>query len=185
MNSRCCGIWIVTAWLVPLTLVLPVAAQENATLKGKVVFKGDTKKFGRNKLDTAKDPNCKVNQGKRGIGSYEVIINRTDPPTLQNVVVSIRAGLGDREFPVPNQEVRLDQVGCEYVPHVVALMEGQALRVTNSDPTNHNVNIQPRVNPPENFSQPRPEPVGKVLKFKTEEVPIKVKCDVHLGWAPG
>ena len=43
--------------------------------------------------------------------------------TLRNVLVHVVKGLGDRKFDPPAHAVLLDQVGCLYVPHVVAGFE--------------------------------------------------------------
>lgn len=155
-----------------------LALAEMTVVKGKVVFKGNADDYKRSVLDTSKDPNCAKSKSK--IGSWNVIINRkTDPPTLRNVLVSVKEGLGDRVFPVPKVDRVLTQVGCEYEPHVLSIMEGQTLRVLNGDDTNHNIHFQPKVNEGHNFTQPKKDTeVGKELKLVAEEA-FKVKCDVH------
>jgi len=160
------GLFVTAAWAV---------AQDNAVIKGKALFKGTAPR--REVLDTSKDPNCKKNKAK--IGDYQVIVNKTDPPTLRNVLVSVKEGLGDRTFKAPDKPVTITQVGCEYEPHILALMEGQALKVLNGDETNHNIHFLPKKNEEHNFSQPKPDAVGKELKLVAEDLPIKVKCDVH------
>lgn len=153
---------------------LVARAEDNATIKGKVVFKGDPDKYKRSNIDTSKDPNC-----KKTIGSYDVIINKdTNPPTLRNVIVSVKEGLGDRKFPPKTEPFVLTQKDCEYEPHIIALQEGQPLNVKNADNTNHNIHFQPKKNPEENFSQPKIDPVGKDVKL-VSEAPFRVKCDVH------
>ncbi len=153
--------------------------QDNGVFKGKVVFKGNADNYKRTLLDTNRDPNCK--KSKARIGSYDVILNtKTDPITIRNVIVHVKDGLGDRTFPVPNEKVILTQVGCEYEPHVMALMEGQILQVLNGDETNHNIHFQPQKNEAYNFTQPRKDTeVGRELKLVAEPTPFKVKCDVH------
>lgn len=155
-----------------------VRADDMTRITGKVIFKGDPNDYKRDKIDTAKDPNCA--KSKEKIGTWEVIINKKmDPPTLQNVLVSVKSGLGDRVFPCPAEPVKLTQLGCEYVPHVVGIQEGQALKVLNGDDTNHNIHFQPKVNEALNFSQPKKDlETGRDVKLKAEYV-FKVKCDVH------
>jgi len=154
------------------------ALAEQTVIRGKIIFKGDADKYPRKKIDTSKDPNCK--KSKKAIGTYNVILNKkTDPVTIRNVMVSIKSGLEDRVFPAPSEPVTLTQIGCEYHPHVIAMTEGQELRVFNGDDTNHNIHFLPKVNEEHNFSQPKKDlEDGRALKFQAEG-PFRVKCDVH------
>ena len=153
-------------------------AGDLSVIKGKVIFKGDPEKYKRSTLDTSKDPNCAKSKAK--IGSWEVVIDKGEPSTLRNVLVHIKSGLDPNTvFPVPAEDVKITQIGCEYDPHVIALMEGQTLRVLNGDDTNHNIHFQPKVNEEHNFSQPKKDvEKGKELKLKAES-PFHIKCDVH------
>ena len=47
-------------------------------------------------------------------------------------------------FPTPTDAVALDQKGCHYVPHVLGIQANQKLRITNSDPTQHNIHPTPK-----------------------------------------
>ena len=98
---------------------------------------------------------------------------------LANVVVALKpedpSALGGE---VPKQTAVLDQVGCQYVPHVIAMMVGQEMQVKNSDPFLHNVHSLANTNPAFNFGQPNKDPGKKVESPKAAEV-YKVKCDVH------
>jgi plastocyanin len=98
--------------------------------------------------------------------------------SLANVIVYVKEGLGDRAFDVPKEAVQLDQKGCMYDPHVVALMAGQELQVVNSDQTTHNIHPMPKDNREWNKSQP---PGASPLEdtFARQEITIPVKCNVH------
>jgi NADH-quinone oxidoreductase subunit N len=98
---------------------------------------------------------------------------------LANVVVSIRKeeGVALPSVP-PGAPAVLDQHGCQYVPHVVALMKDQPLLVRNSDPFLHNVHTLPEKNEGENKAQPNVDP-GSRLKTPKEAEYFRVKCDVH------
>ena len=93
---------------------------------------------------------------------------------LANVVVYLKDG---PPVSVPAKPVLLDQVGCRYVPHVVAVRTGQTLRVKSSDPTLHNVHGQSNANPAFNFGMTG---AGQTrdLTFARPET-FKVTCDVH------
>ena len=97
---------------------------------------------------------------------------------LANVIVYVKDGLGDRTFDVPKTSVELDQKGCMYSPHVIALMAGQDLEVKNNDQTTHNIHPMPKDNREWNKSQP---PGSSPIEdtFARPEVAIPVKCNVH------
>lgn len=77
----------------------------------------------------------------------------------------------------------LDQQGCIYAPHVVALRVGQPLRIRNSDPTLHNVHVRSERNREFNLGQPI-RGLESRRTFTSGEVGIDVSCDVH-GWMSG
>lgn len=168
-----------TLGAVLVAVAAPIRADDMSVISGKVVFKGDVEKYKRSKLDTTKDPNC-AKAKPDGIGTENVVINKkTDPTTLRNVLVTIKSGLGDKAFPARKEPVTITQVGCRYEPHVVALQEGETLKVLNGDETNHNIHFLPKVNQEHNFSQPKKDTEkGMELKLVAEDI-FKVKCDVH------
>ncbi len=113
------------------------------------------------------------------------------PPTRQSVVVGGEGGLAsvfvyvkeglDPSLRFPAGEGQeLDQDGCIYIPHVLALSTGEQLTVRNTDDVLHNVNATPTENRGFNRSQPQ-EGMTFQTSFPTSEVMIPVRCDVH-GW---
>lgn len=102
--------------------------------------------------------------------------------TLPHVFVYVKSVGGTPlekvwKFDVPSEPAHLDQLGCRYVPHVLGLMKGQAIRVTNSDKTAHNIHWQGKRNRWGNFVQNyKNETRSKPFK-KTEH--SYFKCDVH------
>jgi len=97
---------------------------------------------------------------------------------LANVVVYVKDGLGNRTFGTPKEPVVLDQNGCIYKPHVIAVQTNQTVEVTNSDATSHNIHPTPANNKEWNKSQP-PKAEKIVESFAREEIAIPVKCNVH------
>lgn len=80
--------------------------------------------------------------------------------------------------PAPETSATLDQRGCLYAPHMLAMRVGQTLQVLNSDETNHNVNVQARKNASSNTNCQRgSEPLEMV--FQKEEVAVPFSCDIH------
>ena len=96
---------------------------------------------------------------------------------LANVVVYLEGAPASsgRE----RERVVLDQVNCQFVPHVLAVQVGQPLVATNSDLEFHNVHYTPEENPSTNFGL---ETYGqkRTIEFNSPEPqPTRVKCDVH------
>jgi hypothetical protein len=96
---------------------------------------------------------------------------------LANVFVYVKEGLTG-SYPAPSSSHLLDQVGCQYSPHISGLQVDQKLVIRNSDPTLHNVHAMPNVNKEFNMGQPFQ---GMELEhtFDKVEVMVRFKCDVH------
>jgi len=101
-----------------------------------------------------------------------------DGGTLQNVVVYLKGDFGAYSFDVPQTPASLDQGGCQFKPHVVALMAGQPLDVTSTDKTSHNVNAMGKNNATWNHTQ-LPNGPSYRQAFGHAEVAIPVKCNIH------
>jgi len=98
---------------------------------------------------------------------------------LKNVVVAIKKeDSPDLTGEVPKEAAVIDQKGCMYSPHVLAMMVGQEFKVKNSDPFLHNIHSLATTNPPFNKGQPN---VNDGEKFDSPKAPetFHVKCDVH------
>ncbi len=74
----------------------------------------------------------------------------------------------------------LDQKGCRYAPHVIAVQQGGTVEFRNSDPTMHNVHITPATggNAAVDVSQ---GPMGQtqVRQFNAPEQMVPVRCNNH------
>lgn len=99
---------------------------------------------------------------------------------LANVVVYIADVKEGKKL--ETKGVTLDQNGCHYQPHVLAVPAGAQVTILNPDKVLHNVHTYSKVNKPMNRAQPK---FKKKLKVKFEKPEImEVKCDVH-GWMSG
>jgi plastocyanin len=126
-------------------------------------------------IDMAKEPSCAAVHKDRPATTESVVAGANGG--LANVVVYITQGLTGSE-PVSTQSVEINQKGCQYVPHVVAVDAGQHLKIVNSDQTSHNIYSQATKNPPWNKSQPSgAAPLDAT--WNNEEIAIPVKCNVH------
>ena len=122
-------------------------------------------------LDMTADPGCPT-----GPQPAEVVV--ANAGKLANVFVYVKEGLPQGNFAVPSEPVVLDQKGCRYNPHMLGIMAGQPLKITNTDTADHNIHDMPSNNPPFNESQmPTDKPVIK--KFPNAEMMIPVQCNQH------
>lgn len=143
-----------------------------ATLQGTVSFAGEVPRFPP--VNMSAEPDCvRLHQGR--VPSDRVVVN---DGKVQHALVWISKGLEGKRFPVRQDVVNLDQDGCIYKPHVVAVQVDQALNITNSDETTHNVHPLPRENREWNKSQTSGAPAID-YKFPRAERKIAVKCNIH------
>jgi hypothetical protein len=131
---------------------------------------------------TLSDKFC-ISRNPDGIASQAFLFDAATGG-LQGAFVYIQKGISNWDaVPAPSTPVVLDQVNCEYVPHVAMLRVGQPLVVKSQDSTLHNVAYVARNNGVV-FNKPMGSP-GKLVptQFSRPELerPVLVKCDVH-GW---
>jgi plastocyanin len=152
-------------------------ATSTATLRGVVKFEGRAPKA--KPINMAADPSC-AKQHPTPVLSQEVVTDAKGG--LQNVIVFVADGLSQQTFEPPSQPVVLDQKGCMYQPHVLAMQANQRMEVVNDDPTSHNIHPVPANNREWNKSEP---PGSKAEEtFLREEIAIPVKCNIH-PWMRG
>jgi plastocyanin len=153
------------------------AADSTASLKGVVKFEGAAPKPSR--IEMSQDPVCSKAHSTPPT-TEEVVVGASGG--LANVVVYISDGLTSHDFQPPQEPAVLEQKGCQYKPHVLAIQASQKLDVVNSDETTHNIHPMPNNNREWNMTQPH----GMKLEqtFAREEVSILVKCNVH-PWMKG
>ena len=103
--------------------------------------------------------------------------------TMANIFVQVTAGLPEKEWEAPEEPVILDQNGCTYMPHVLALMLGQELKFLNSDSVLHNLHTLPVEN--DEFNVTMPKFLKETIRtFEYAEGMFPIKCDVH-PWMGG
>lgn len=156
-----------------------VDAADGAIVTGIVRFRGAVPAI-KPIEEIAGNAFCKqcYKDGKLPMHDEIVLGKNGDDHTLQNVLVYVSKGLEGKEFDPPKDPVLIDQVGCMYSPHVVAVMAGQPLEIRNSDATLHNVMANPRENPPFNFGMPGKDDVVRKV-FKQPELKINLHCFMH------
>jgi plastocyanin len=141
-------------------------------VRGLVKVTGKIPPAARVKIDA--DPSC-AKLHPTGLTAEDTIAGADSG--LQNVVVFISEGLGDRTYDPPQQPAVIEQTGCVYKPHVVAVRANQELDVVNNDATTHNVHLLPVNNRESNKAQAPGTRVN--MTFAREEIAIPMKCNVH------
>jgi len=128
------------------------------------------------KIDMSMDPVCSITGGDNFAEQYVVHDGK-----LANVYVYIKSGppaamSATVSMPAP---VVMDQVGCKYVPHVIALMRGGSVEFRSSDGTMHNIHTMPATGEqPIDFSQgPKGTPQAKQFNHPEEMMPVR--CNNH------
>ncbi len=139
---------------------------------GRVLYEGPVR---QKPINPGTDPVCAKAHEQEPIIDESIVLGPDN--VLQNVFVEVTGGLPDKKWPVPEEPVVLDQLGCRYIPHVFGVMADQPLLIRNSDRTNHNVHGLAKKNEIFNFGQPK---IGmtETLRFAKPE-DFKIKCDVH------
>jgi plastocyanin len=142
-----------------------------ATVSGTVNFAGTTP--ASQKIDMSMDPACKA---------QDVIfkpIEVTDGH-LANAFVYIKAGLPEAHWDPPTADAVIDQDGCRYHPHVLAVMTGQPVKIMNRDSTTHNIHPMPQIKGNREWNQSQPPEADPIIKtFNSQELMIPIKCNQH------
>ena len=92
---------------------------------------------------------------------------------LANAVISLEG----KKLKTKPGEYRLDQVGCRYAPHTIAMPQGSELKIHTSDPINHNIHTYSFDNDPINIMF-TPDQEEYTQEMEEPEI-VKVECDLH------
>lgn len=138
-------------------------------IRGNVTFEG--------KAPTMAKINNQICHGAKEISEEFAVIS--EGGGLKNAIVYVDGVRGPLDRTPPPAE--LDQVNCQFVPHVVAVRVGQTLRVTNSEAEMHNVHGNPKKNG--SFNKSFMGKGSQDMSFAKSEI-FSVACDVH-PWMKG
>jgi plastocyanin len=154
--------------------VWPGVAFAASSVTGTVTFTGTAPKL--NPLTMDADPACAKKHS--GPVPSELLVLGTGN-AMGNVMVWVSKGLpAGKTWPAPTAPAVLDQNGCQYKPHVMGVMVGQAYKILNSDGILHNIHTLPKINP--GFNKPMPATLKETTtKFDKPEPIFHIKCDVH------
>ena len=152
----------------------PSVAVAASSVSGTVVFNGNPPALKPLTMDA--DPACAKKHTKPVLSEALVLGGGN---TMGNILVYVSKGLpSGKTYPAPKTAVTLDQVGCQYKPHVMGIMVGQPYRILNSDGILHNVHALPKINKQFNRAMPANMKEANATFDKPEDV-FQIKCDVH------
>lgn len=148
-----------------------VDVSNGGTIRGQILLEGKTPKLADFEITTNPDicagaaDNNRLQVGKEGGIAWGVVR-----------LVGVRKGKALHQL--REQDLTVDQVGCRYLPHVVAAPVGSKVFFKNSDRTPHNVRVEDvQEDILMNVAQPR---TGDVDTFAVQDVgPMSVGCDYH------
>lgn len=118
-----------------------------------------------------------VNKDNQGI--RWVFVWLTADPTAAKKDIPIHPSLKE----IKEKKVTIDQPCCGFVPHALAIREGQIVVAKNSSPIAHNFNYagHPLVNQGKNQLMP-PKSEFDIDNLRADEkFPVSVGCNIH-GW---
>ena len=148
------------------TSTLPAPVFGAATIAGHVHFVGTPPE--RKMIDTT---SC---QAGSNVQQEETVVV-TPEGGLRDVIVYLKdAPATDGSAASP---AVLDQVGCRYVPHALAVQVGQPLKITTSDPMLHNVHYTDATTGDQNFGMSHPGE-SKTVTFDQPQF-VQFNCNVH------
>lgn len=158
-----------------------VQAQQWADLKMKIVLEGEIPK----EIYTDADAKDKCGAGKPGVPSEKLVVNPTNKG-IANVAFYVdtrktklaATNIHPSLSAVPEAKPVLDNVKCQFFPHVMAIRAGQTLEVKNSDEVAHNAKFAFFDNEEVNPTVPAKSSVSVKTK-KEEKSPTKVECNIH------
>jgi hypothetical protein len=160
------------------------AADGWGTIKGQIVWDGGAIPEPKT-IDVNKDQEHCL--GKGPIKSEDWVINKENKGVRWTFVWLAQEPSNKTPLPIhptlkdiPNKEVEMDQPLCAFVPHCLAMREGQVLVAKNSAPIAHNVNWTG--NPTKNPGGNNIIPAGgsfKIEGLKADKYPLIIACNIH------
>ena len=129
-------------------------------------------------IDMSQDPAC----GMSGEGAHDSEQYVVQAGALENVYVYVKSGpAAAMNAPaMQSTPVVMDQKGCRYLPHVIAVMQGGAVEFRNSDITMHNIHTMPDVAGQKMVDVSQgPKGAPQVAHFDKPEVMMPVRCNNH------
>lgn len=157
----------------PVRQPTPLDLSTTGTISGQVHFEGPVPEQTLLQLGGWSECAAQHSEGLPLAG--DILVNKGK---LQNAVIYVKSGLGDRVFVVPTEPVESDQKGCVFLPRVMGAQVDQPIRFLNSDPIAHNVHGLPQNSRAWNFSL-GVKGASRTVSVDKAEAMIEIKCDIH------
>jgi plastocyanin len=158
----------------------PTDPATSGAISGIVHFDGNAP--ARIPIDVSADPGC----------LQPDLPNMSNPPNLTeqivvtdhllaNVYVYVKSGAPSYAAAPNERPVLLNQKGCRYTPHVIAVQQGGSVAFLNSDSTVHNIHTMPNMpgNASTDITEPANSSAPRTQRFLTPENMIPVRCNNH------
>lgn len=140
------GFWF---GLVIFLLAQSIGYAQEATITGKVVFKGTPPP--PKPINFGAERQCALAHGDKTPNYEELVINSNG--AVKGALLYIKEDISGN-YSTPAEPVTIDQKGCIFIPHVSAVMVGQPVKFLNDDALLHNVRTVSKINPAFNVAQP-------------------------------
>jgi plastocyanin len=142
-------------------------------VNGTVHFEGKPPE--RIKIDMSQDPACAL-----GDDNYteQYVVHEGK---LANVYVYVKSGPATIVADTANRNdaVVMDQKGCRYTPHVIAVKRGGFVEFRNSDSTMHNIHTLPAGDAKQVDISQAPKGSPQTMQFNQPEIMMPVRCNNH------
>ena len=153
----------------------PTADSPTGAITGTIIFHG---KVPAKTIDTSMDPACSPH-GPAKLPVEQYVANNGK---LANVFLYVKDGPPEAmsASSTVQQPAILDQVHCQYVPHVIGVMQGGYIEFRNSDASTNNVHTQPTDIRNETIDVSiGPHGIPQTKQFRRPELMIPVRCNNH------
>jgi plastocyanin len=153
------------------------AAKATGSIKGTVTLDGTAPKM--KKIDMSGTAQCAALH-KDAVTKEEVLVK---DGKIANVVVYVKTVNGKKPeevwaFDVPTTHASIDQKGCMYTPHILAVQANQPVDIVSSDDLAHNIHYVPGENKEFNESQQKAGS-KKEVTFPEPEIGANIVCNIH------
>ena len=143
----------------------------SASVSGRVLFRGTPPE--RRPITMSGEAACH----RPGSETYAEDLVVNPDGTLRNVFVHVVSGLGERVFAAPATAAAMDQAGCVFSPHLLAVQTDQVIEFRNSDPVVHNVHAQSALNRTFNVSLSKSGTLTR--RYFSKPDVVRIRCDIH------
>jgi len=145
--------------------------ENGGTISGKVVWKGT--KPNLESFEINKNPEVCDVDGSQKRPSNRLVIS--DSGGVANAVVYLEEVQQGK--PLPTEGAKLDQKGCQYVPHVTIVPRRAQLTLSSGDSILHNIHMFDAAS----YNIPFPD-MNVVVKRMRKSGVVRVQCDAGHGW---